>query len=58
YRGITFVKGTNLDKKGSLCLPDPPVIQSPCRDIFGIEKLSKYTSKQPKIAEEERHALV
>ncbi|KAH1056772.1 hypothetical protein J1N35_034837, partial [Gossypium stocksii] len=28
---ITFIKGTNLDKKRNLCLLNLPIIQGPCR---------------------------
>ncbi|KAH1114999.1 hypothetical protein J1N35_008377 [Gossypium stocksii] len=45
YRDIAFVRRTNLDKKGNLCLPNPPITLDLCRGIFGIEKSSKHPSK-------------
>ncbi|KAH1129928.1 hypothetical protein J1N35_001306, partial [Gossypium stocksii] len=54
YHDTIFVRGTNLDKKGSLCLPGPPITQGPSKGIFGNKKSLEDTLKQPKLAEEER----
>ncbi|KAK5826491.1 hypothetical protein PVK06_021413 [Gossypium arboreum] len=57
YQNTVFVKGTNLDKKNSLCPPSPPITQYLCRGIFGNKKPSGDNLKQLKLDEEERHTL-
>ncbi|KAH1114086.1 hypothetical protein J1N35_007464 [Gossypium stocksii] len=54
YCDTTFFKGTNLDNKGSISLSGPLITQGLCGGIFANEKSSEYTSKYPKLAEEEK----